>query len=125
MPQNLQNRAVRSLLRPLVWRALAFAAAWITGFVGFLAGTGVSERDVSGIIESAYYALGLFVLGGLDLGTPVGGPAYGRVLLWTAYFAAPLITVSALIEAAARIISPLAFRIRPLSDHVVLGGRGG
>jgi hypothetical protein len=120
----MQNRAVRSLLRPLVWRALAFGVVWVTGFVGFLAGTGVSERVVAGVAESAYYALGLFVLGGLDLGTPVGGPSYGRVLLWTAYFAAPLITASALIEAAARIISPLTLRIRPLSDHVVLGGAG-
>ena len=120
----MQNRAVRSLLRPLVWRVLAFGAVWITGLIGFLAGTGVSEREVGGIAESAYYALGLFVLGGLDLGTPVGGPSYGRVLLWTAYFAAPLITASALIEAAARIISPLTLRIRPLSDHVVLGGAG-
>jgi hypothetical protein len=120
----MQNRAARSLLRPLVWRVLAFGAVWIIGLIGFLAGTGVSEREVGGIAESAYYALGLFVLGGLDLGTPVGGPSYGRVLLWTAYFAAPLITASALIEAAARIISPLTLRIRPLSDHVVLGGAG-
>jgi Trk K+ transport system NAD-binding subunit len=64
------------------------------------------------------------VLGGVDLGTPVGGPLWGRALLWTAYFAAPVITASALIEAAARLISPLALRIRPLSDHVVLGGAG-
>lgn len=119
-----QNRAVRSLIRPLVWRALAFGAVWITGLAGFLSGAGVSERVVSGVVESAYYALGLFVLGGLDLGTPVGGPLYGRALLWTAYFAAPLITASALIEAAARIISPLTLRIRPLSDHVVMGGAG-
>jgi Trk K+ transport system NAD-binding subunit len=83
-----------------------------------------SERDVTGIAQSFYYALGLFVLGGLDLGTPVGGPLHGRVLLWAAYFAAPVITASALIEAAARLIGHAALRIRPLSDHVVLGGAG-
>lgn len=118
------NRAVRTLLRPLVWRALAFVAVYLIGLVGFLSGTGVSERAISGFAESAYYAIGLFVLGGMDLGIPVGGPLYGRALLWIAYFAAPVITASALIEAAARIISPLALRIRPLSDHVVLAGAG-
>lgn len=118
------SRAVRSLLRPLVWRSLAFATVYVIGVTGFMAGTRVSERDVAGIAQSAYYALGLFVLGGLDLGTPVGGPAWGRALLWIAYFAAPVITASALIEAAARLISPLALRVRPLADHVVLGGAG-
>ncbi len=119
-----KNGAIGSVLRPLLWRMLAFAAVWLTGVAGFMAGTEVGEREVSGLAESAYYALGLFVLGGLDLGTPVSGPVWGRVLLWIAYFAAPVITASALIEAAARIISPLALRIRPLSNHVVLGGAG-
>jgi Trk K+ transport system NAD-binding subunit len=63
-------------------------------------------------------------LGGLDIGTPVGGPLYGRVLLWTAYFIAPVITASALIEAAARIIQPLSFRLRSLDGHVVVAGAG-
>jgi len=91
-----------------------------------MAGVGVTERDLSGagLAERIYYALGLFVLGGLDLGTPVGGPLYGRALLWGAYFAGPLITASALIEAAVRIIGPLALRVRPLKDHVVLAGAG-
>ena len=74
--------------------------------------------------ERAYYVLGLFVMGGMDLGTPAGGPLYGRALLWIAYFAAPLITASALIEAAVRLVSPLALKVRPYRDHVVLGGAG-
>lgn len=119
-----QNRAVRTPLCPLVWRSLAFVAVWLTGVAGFMSGIGVSEREVSGIAGSACYALGLFVLGGLDLGTPVGGPVWGRVLQWTAYFAAPVITASALIEAATQLISPLALRARTLNDHVVLGRAG-
>jgi Trk K+ transport system NAD-binding subunit len=118
------EKTVRALLRPLVWRSLAFAAVYLAGLAGLLSGTGVSERAVTGIADSVYYALGLFVLGGLDLGTPVGGPLYGRVLLWTAYFAAPLITASALVEAAVRLLSPLALRLRRLNDHVMLGGAG-
>lgn len=118
------DRAVRRLLRPLVWRSLAFAVVYLAGLAGLLAGTGVSERHVVGIADSVYYALGLFVLGGMDLGTPVGGPLYGRILLWTAYFTAPIITASALIEAAVRLLSPLALRLRRLNGHVVLGGAG-
>ena len=109
-----------------MWRGLAFATVFVVGFVGLMMGVGVSERDLAGagIAERAYYALGLFVLGGLDIGTPTGGPAAGRVLLWTAYFAAPIITASTLLEAAVRLIGPLAFRIRPLAGHVVLAGAG-
>ena len=64
------------------------------------------------------------MLGGLDIGTPAGGPLLGRLLLWTAYFVAPIITASALLEAAVRLIGPLAFRVRPLAGHVVLAGAG-
>lgn len=115
-----------SLRRPFVWRGLAFAAVYLAAVTGLLVGVGVSERDLTGagIAERAYYALGLFVLGGLDIGTPVGGPQAGRVLLWSAYFVAPVITASALLEAAVRLIGPLALRVRPLAGHVVLAGAG-
>jgi Trk K+ transport system NAD-binding subunit len=101
-------------------------AAFLCGWIGLLAGTGVSERELlgAGAAERAYYALGLFVMGGLDLGTPVGGPAWARTMLWISYFGSPLITASALIEAGLRLIVPLATRVRPFRDHVVLGGAG-
>jgi Trk K+ transport system NAD-binding subunit len=109
-----------------MWRGLAFAAVFLAALAGLMAGVGVSERDLAGtgIAEKAYYALGLFVLGGLDIGTPVGGPLFGRALLWTAYFAAPFVIASTLLEAAARFIGPLGLRVRPLSGHVVLAGAG-
>lgn len=89
-------------------------------------GVDVSERSLLGVgpAEKAYYALGLFVLGGLDIGTPVGGPTFGRALLWIAYFGAPFVTASALLEAVARLVRPLAFRARPLTAHVVVAGAG-
>ncbi len=116
----------RDRWRPLFWRVLAFAAVYAMAVVALAMGVGLSERDLtdSGIFERAYYALGLFVLGGLDIGTPDGGPAAARMMLWSAYFLAPLITVSALVEAAVRLIDPTALRVRGLSDHVVLGGAG-
>jgi len=124
-----RTRTARRLFHPvraLVWRGLAFALVYVIGFVGLSSGVEVSERALvgAGVAARAYYALGLFVLGGLDLGTPVAGPAFGTTLLWSAYFLAPLITASALIETAVRLVSPLALRFRPLTRHVVLGGAG-
>ncbi len=118
--------APRPLWRPILWRALAFAAVFLAGFAGLTTGVEVTQRDLlaATLLERAYYTLGLFVLGGLDIGTPTGGPAAGRLLLWSAYFLAPLITASALLEAAVRLIAPLALRVRPLSGHVVLAGAG-
>ncbi len=119
-------RGARAVWGPVAWRGAAFLAAFLCGWLALLAGVGVTERDVAGVglAGRAYYVLGLFVMGGMDLGTPTGGPLYGRVLLWTSYFAAPLITASALIEAAVRLVGPLALKVRPYRDHVVLGGAG-
>lgn len=120
------TRGARALWRPLVWRVLAFVVVYVLAVVGLSMGVGVTERDLSGVglAERAYYALGLFVLGGLDIGTPVGGPLVGRALLWAAYFLAPIITVSALVETAIRLIGPIALRVRPWRGHVVIGGAG-
>ena len=112
--------------RPLLWRGSLIVAAFLCGWVGLMAGAGVSERPLlqGGALERAYYALGLFVMGGLDLGVPVGGPAWARGMLWVSYFASPLITASALIEAGLRLVAPLALKVRPLRNHVVVGGAG-
>jgi Trk K+ transport system NAD-binding subunit len=129
MEPHSRTRAAKRLFQPvraLLWRGLAFALVYLIGFVGLSSGVEVSERALigAGVAARAYYALGLFVLGGLDLGTPVDGPLLGRVMLWSAYFLAPLITASALIETAVRLVSPLALRVRPLTRHVVLAGAG-
>jgi len=119
-------RGTRELWRPIVWRVLAFAVVFVVAVTAFSMGVGVSQRDLvdSAWGERAYYALGLFVLGGLDIGVPEGGPPLGRGLLWAAYFVAPTITVSALLETALRLLGPLALRVRFLTGHVVIGGAG-
>ena len=50
--------------RPFLWRGLAFATVYFSAFGAFSAGVGVTERAVVdvGLVEKAYYALGLFVL---------------------------------------------------------------
>ncbi len=112
---------------PLSWRWTAAAALFLLAFVGMLSGVSLSERPgvvESGVLTKAYYSLGLFVVGGLDVGTPVGGPLAGRVMLWVAYFGAPLLTASAVIEAVIRVMSPHRWQLRRLRDHVVVAGSG-
>lgn len=121
-------RPVRRRLgaKSLSLRGALLLAVFLAGFGGLASGVEVSERDLSevNLWAKAYYALGLFVVGGLDLGTPHGGPMLGRAMLWLAYFSAPLITASALIETALRILNPIALRARRLDDHVIVGGAG-
>ena len=85
------------------------------GLTACWAGVGVTDRDGVGqadFMTKVYYTLGLFVLGGLDLGVPQGGPRWAQALLWFAYFGAPAITTSALVEGVLRAIRPDAFRLR-------------
>ena len=93
----------------------------------FLFGVSLTERPNvagDGLLTKAYYALSLFVVGGLDIGTPTGGPAWARILLWGCYFGAPLLTASAVIDALARALSPSDWQLRNLHDHVVVVGGG-
>lgn len=111
----------------LSWRWIAVLVLFCSALVGFASGVAVTHRPEivdAGLAAQAYYSLGLFVIGGLDLGTPIGGPYFGRVLLWFAYFGAPLLTASALIEAVVRLISPSRWQLRRLRGHVVVNGSG-
>ncbi|MCP4445036.1 MAG: hypothetical protein GY811_06780 [Myxococcales bacterium] len=71
-----------------------------------------------------YYAGGLFVFGGLDLGTPTGGPTVGQAAMWSAFFLAPIITTSAVAEAFTRLVKPGWLQKRKLRNHVVIVGAG-
>lgn len=114
--------------RQLRWfaaRAAILFGVFAAAFIGFSSGVDVSDRagmPDAGLATRLYYSISLFVLGGVDLGTPIGGPAWARALLWFAYFAAPAVTASAVIEGVLRAINPERWRLRGLSDHVVLGG---
>ena len=103
-------RPIESLRRGwLWWRLLVLVVVVAIGVTGLTAGVELSERPGvpdSGLPAKVYYTLGLFVFGGLDLGVPRGGPLWGRVLLWVAYFAAPAITTSALLEGLLLMVRP-------------------
>jgi voltage-gated potassium channel Kch len=119
-----------SLQRPqrrINWRWAAALGLFGCGFIGLISGVGLSERpDVvtAGLLTKAYYSLGLFVVGGLDIGTPDSGPFIGRLMLWIAYFGAPLLTASAVIEAVIRVMSPYSWKLKRLKNHIVVVGSG-
>jgi voltage-gated potassium channel Kch len=108
-------------------RGVALVAVFACGFLAFSLGAEVSDRPYVATahwITKLYYTLGLFVLGGLDLGVPSGGPTTARVLLWISYFSAPAITASALVEAAVRVAGQGHWWLLRLRNHVVVAGAG-
>ena len=112
-------------LRWFYFRTAVLLAVFAAGLIGFVAGVGTSDRAGladAGLATKLYYTVALFVLGGIDLGTPVGGPEWARGLLWFAYFAAPAVTASAVIEGVLRAINPERWRLRGLRDHIIIGG---
>jgi len=111
----------------LSWKSWSAIAIFGCGFVGLAAGVGVTERpgvSEADLLTKAYYAFGLFVLGGLDLGTPTGGPLYARILLWVAYFAAPIWTASAVLETLLHALRPPVWTVRSVKNKIVIIGGG-
>lgn len=111
----------------LSWKSWSAITIFFCGLIGFAMGVDVSERP--GIPEAdfftkAYYSLGLFVLGGLDLGTPAGGPLVGRILLWVAYFGAPIWTASAIFETILHALRPPVWHVRRIKNKIVIFGGG-
>jgi voltage-gated potassium channel Kch len=108
-------------------RGLVLVVVFGCGLAGFVLGGEVSARP--GVANAPffthlYYTLGLFVLGGMDLGVPNGGPTIARNLLWFAYFAAPSITASAVLEAMMRVVSQQTWWHWRMRRHIVVGGAG-
>ena len=109
------------------WRSYGALFFFVSAIVGFELGVGVTERPevvTSGILTKAYYSLSLFVVGGVDLGTPFGGPLIGRVLVWAAYFGSPILAAWTLIEAVLRAMAPQSWQLRRLKDHIIVVGDG-
>lgn len=110
-----------------IWRAAFVLTALGLSIMAFRLGVDVTERpglSQAGILTQFYNALGLFVLGGLDLGVPVGGPAWARGVLWTAFFLSPLITTSAVVEGILRASRPEWIARLGRRNHVVVVGAG-
>jgi Trk K+ transport system NAD-binding subunit len=109
------------------WRGIPLIFTFACGLSAFMMGVGASDRPgiaAAGILTKVYYTIGLFVLGGMDLGIPVGGTSFGRGLMWFAYFAAPAITTSAVIEGLIKAIRRETLLLGRLRGHIVIGGCG-
>jgi voltage-gated potassium channel Kch len=122
-----RSRVLRRGWRGARWRVAVVVLVFACGYVAFTFGVGATERPNipnKDVLARIYYTLGLFVLGGMDLGTPLGGPPLARVALWFTYFAAPAVTATALIEGVMRMVQPQAWMLRRLRGHVVIGGSG-
>ena len=119
---RLPSRATR---RGLALRILPVLLVFLCGFISLQLGVGFSERtgDIP-LLSRLYYTIGLFFLGGMDLGAPVGGPPFAQKMLWVAYFLAPMVTATALIEAAITTLNLNKRSIRRLRGHVIIGGGG-
>ncbi|MEM8500262.1 MAG: NAD(P)-binding protein [Pseudomonadota bacterium] len=112
-------------LRRLQWRIVIPLGIFASALLGFELGVSTTERgdiENSGLLVKAYYSLSLFVVGGVDLGTPVGGSALARSLLWFAYFAAPAFTASTVMSALLMALAPRSWSVRRLRNHIVIVG---
>lgn len=110
-----------------IWRGALAVSAFAMALYAFRSGVLVSDRPEvlgAGILTHVYYSLGLFVLGGLDLGVPIDGPNGARIALWVAYFVAPLVTAGVLVESALRLLMPTWIQRRNLRDHIIVVGVG-
>jgi Trk K+ transport system NAD-binding subunit len=110
-----------------LWRIALALSAFLLALYAFRHGVAVSDRpDVpdAGVLTHVYYSLGLFVLGGLDLGVPIAGPQGARAALWLAYFLAPLVTVGVLLESLIQLLQPSWIQRQALRDHIVVVGVG-
>ncbi|MEM1141834.1 MAG: NAD-binding protein [Pseudomonadota bacterium] len=113
------------MIGKIPYRVLAAISLIALAVLTMTLGVGFTERDLDsshGLLEFIYYSLSLFVIGGVDLGTPKGGPALARAALWFVYFAAPILTVSAILDALFQIFSAEKFRLRTARNHLVVIG---
>jgi len=100
---------------------------FVAGFAGFALGGVTAQRPAllaEPLAVKFYYTLGLFVLAGVDLGLPAGGPPLARALLWFAFFAAPAVTAGAVTEGVLKFFRADLWALRRTRSHVVLAGCG-
>jgi len=109
------------------WLSAGALFCFFSALIGFESGVAVTERlelADSGLLTKAYYSLSLFVVGGVDLGTPVGGPVLGRALVWVSYFGSPTLAAWGLIGALLRALAPQSWQLKRLKNHVIVVGDG-
>lgn len=118
---------LRTRGRGILWRGLILVAVFACGLTAQLMGAGFSERPgvaEEGLLTQIYDTIGLFVLGGLDLGSPAGGSWAARALLWFTYFAAPTVTAASVIEGVLHAVGTERWLLRRMRNHIIVVGCG-
>ena len=116
---------IKNIFSPILhWRWVLAIVIFTCGLTGFLSGVEVSERDITDVnlATKMYYTLGLFILGGMDLGVPVSGPWWGQLSLWVGYFGAPLLMGSTIVDWVHQVVSNQNRWLKGLRGHVILVG---
>ncbi|MFT5573054.1 MAG: Trk K+ transport system NAD-binding subunit [Cryomorphaceae bacterium] len=109
------------------WLSTGALFFFFSALIGFGSGVSVSERPelaTSGLLIKAYYSLSLFVVGGVDLGTPIGGTTLGRFLVWISYFGSPVLAAWGLIGTLVRALAPQSWQLKRLKNHIIVVGDG-
>jgi len=119
---DLKDR--KEIIKTILYRLLPSLLVFILALSAFNHGVyfeGKPNICTENFLVQIYYTIGLFLLAGIDLGMPVGGTDFHRILLYISYFLAPLITVIAVVEAVLKSIGS-DYLIKPYKDHVVIVG---
>lgn len=127
MPKSNVRYGFRSLIYACFVRAGPPIIALLIAIAAFQMGVNVSDKgDIPDrdLFVQMYYAIGLFTLGGMDLGMPIEGPFFWRYLLLFDYFLAPTIAAAAVIEGVYVTALPWLVLHWPWRDHIVIAGGG-
>ncbi|MEE3326846.1 MAG: NAD-binding protein [Myxococcota bacterium] len=117
----------RSFLRTVIRIVIPVIIVMTISVLAFRSGVNVSDRaDIpdSDLITQLYYSMGLFTLGGMDLGMPTGGPPFWQGALVLMYFLAPALAAFTVIEGLWRLIWQRMVFNWPWRNHIVVAGGG-
>lgn len=117
----------RTLFNTIFWRAIPILLVLTISIMAFRQGVDVSDRgDIpdDNFFAQLYYAIGLFALGGMDLGMPTGGPVFWQRALILTYFLAPALAAFTVIEGLWRLIWARMISHWPWRNHIVVAGGG-
>jgi hypothetical protein len=117
----------RSLLRTIIRIVIPVIMVLSISILAFRNGVNVSDRvDIPDrdLITQLYYSIGLFTLGGMDLGMPTGGPIFWQRALALMYFVAPALAAFTVIEGFWKLIWQRMAFYWPWRNHIVVAGGG-
>jgi voltage-gated potassium channel Kch len=116
-----------SSFRSLAWRITLPIIIVILATLCLEVGVSVeydSRISHEGLFMHVLHAISLFKVSGIELGEPIGGPIWARVILFLMYFAAPAVSASAIFEAVFRVARLRLRWVLYRGNHAVIIGSG-